>query len=134
MNKLFDYKRKYIASDGEEYVNMGIPAFDANRVGIKSMAKLNQDNNGRIDTFTYYNIMEDLENIDTVMYVNHIFNPFAIQEGDVVYVPNGDDYYYKEAEPELVDGSKLSTKMTNDKPMTYAETVEYLGKLGLGIK
>ena len=78
--------------------------------------------------------MEDLENIDTVMYVNHIFNPFAIQEGDVVYVPNGDDYYYKEAEPELIDGTKLSSKMSNDKPMTYAETVEYLGRLGLGIK
>ena len=134
MNKLFDYKRKYIASDGEEYVNMGITAFDANKVGIKSMVKLNQDNNGRIDVFTYNNIMEDLENIDTVMYVNHIFNPFAIQEGDVVYVPNGDDYYYKEAEPELIDGTKLSSKMSNDKPMTYAETVEYLGRLGLGIK
>lgn len=134
MNKLFDYKRKYIASDGEKYIDMCIPAFDYTKVNVSSVLKLNKDHNGRLDNFTYYNVMTNLDNIDTVMYVNHIYNPFAVKDGDIIYTPNADDMYFTQEEPELIDGSKLSDKMNDTKPMTYAENVEYLARLGLGVK
>lgn len=134
MNKLFDYKRKLVAEDGEEYVELSIPAFDTKETVISSVTKLNQDDNARIDTFTYKNVFKDIDAIDAVMYINHIYNPFAVQEGDIIYIPNGCDFYKTPEEPKLVDGSTLSEKTSTEKTMTYAETIEYLSDMGYGIK
>lgn len=122
MNKLFDYKRRYIASDGEEYINMGIPALDLSTIQISTILSLNQDNNGRLDNFTY-NIMKDIDSVDTLMYINHIYNPFAVQDGDILYIPNGGNHIVTE-EPVLIDGTTLSKK--EEKTKTYAEKIKAL--------
>lgn len=132
MNSILDYKRKYTASDGDTYVFMGAPAYDVEKMHIINMATLRQDHNGRIDRFAYNNEL-NRDDIDLIMYANHIYNPFAIKEGEILYVPNSDDYYYTSEEPELIDGTKHSESSTNEKKRTYAETVEYLAKLGLGV-
>lgn len=132
MNAIIDYKRTYTASDGDTYVYMGAPAYDVDKMHIINMATLRQDHSGRIDRVAYNNEL-NRNDIDLIMYANHIYNPFAIKEGDILYVPNSDDYYYTSEEPELIDGTKHSDSSSNTTKRTYAESVEYLAKLGLGV-
>ena len=135
MDKLFDTKRRYIGYDGEEYINMCIPVIDISKLFGNGISTLTKDENGRLDTFVWKNVEKNFDAIDTVMYANHIFNPFAIEEGDVLIVPsNNDQIYRKTDEPTLPDGSKNSNNSKGKKTRTYAETIEYLGRKGLGVK
>jgi hypothetical protein len=134
MDKLFNTKRTYIGYDGEEYVNMCIPVVDLSAMKGVALEELNQDHNGRIDTFVWNFVAKDLDRIDDVMYANHIFNPFAVKEGDVLNIPNNADAYRSSEEPSLPDGTKHSKNSRGEKNRTYAETVEYLAKKGLGAK
>lgn len=128
MNNLFDYKRRYIASDGEEYINMCIPVLDISNLKINSADALNQDHNGRLDRFTFFNAMRNIDDIDLIMYANHIYNPFAVKENDVLFVPV-DCSYQTPTEPRLIDGTTLSQKEKNEKSKTYSETVKMLHKM-----
>lgn len=135
MDKLFDKKRRYIGYDGEEYINMCIPIINVSKMEGNSVEYVLQDFKGRIDNFTWKRVAKDLDMIDMVMYANHIFNPFALDEGEVLNIPNSNDRLYQETdEPALPDGTKHSNNTKGEKQMTYAEKVEYLGKKGLGIK
>ena len=135
MDKLFDKKRRYIGYDGEEYINMCIPIINVSKMEGNSIEYVLQDFKGRIDNFTWKRVAKDLDMIDMVMYANHIFNPFALDEGEILNIPNSNDRLYQETdEPALPDGTKHSNNTKGEKQMTYAEKVEYLGKKGLGIK
>lgn len=129
MDKLFDTKRKYIGYDGEEYINMCIPVIRIKDMKGNDIEELTQDYNGRIDNFVWGKVAKNMNMIDMVMYANHIFNPFAIKEGDVITIPVDNDNLYKSSdEPSLPDGSRHSKKSKGEKVKTYAETVEYLAK------
>lgn len=136
MEKLFNYKRFYNNINGDEMLNMSIPSLDITKIKSNSALRLNQSHNGRLDKFVYDLVSKDIDSgLDLTMYYNHIFNPFAVKEDDVIFTPIIDDsVFQKQLEPELPDGTKLSDKMSNQKSMTYAEKVEYYAKLGLGIK
>lgn len=135
MDKLFNTKRKYIGYDGEEYLNLSIPVVDLDKISSNSLLEVNNDENGRIDTFVWKNVEEDLDLIDLTMYANHIFNPFSIKKGDLLLTPiRSDDAYFSSDEPTLPDGHTLRTTGTNKKKMTYAEKVEYFARKGLGLK
>lgn len=135
MDKVFNTKRTYIASDGEEYINMSIPVVDIKKINSGFLDRLNQDDNGRLDRFVWNRVAKNLDMIDIVMYANHIFNPFSVKEGDVLYGPlDNDDVYYSSSEPKLPDGSKHSKNANGEKEKTYAQMVEYMAKQGLGIK
>lgn len=135
MDKVFNTKRKYIASDGEEYINMSVPVVDIKKINSGFLDRLNQDDNGRLDRFVWNRVAKNLDMIDIVMYANHIFNPFSVKEGDVLYGPiDNDDVYYSSSEPKLPDGSKHSKNANGEKEKTYAQMVEYMAKQGLGIK
>jgi hypothetical protein len=133
MNNLLDNKRKYVARDGEEYLNLTTPTVKVNDIKINGYIKVNQDCKGRIDKFVYSNVSKDYNAIDILMYANHIFNPFAIDEGDILYTPIYDDKLYsKSVEPVLPDETTLSSK--NKPTLTYAEKVDILAKQGKGWK
>lgn len=135
MDKLFDTKKTYITNDGDEYVNMCIPVVDINDIKGCSSIELSRDDNGRLDKVVWRSVAKNLDMIDTVMYANHIFNPFAVKEGDRIYIPLDDDSIYKESsEPSLPDGTKHSKNSQGEKEMSYAERVEYLANKGLGLK
>ena len=133
MDKLLDNKRTYVARDGEEYLNLTTPVVNINDIQINGYIKVNQDCKGRIDKFVYRNVSKDYNAIDMLMYANHIFNPFAIDEGDILYTPiYNDKLYSKLEEPILPDDTTLSS---NNKPsITYAEKVALLAKQGKGWK
>ena len=42
MDKIFDNKKTYIASDGEEMINLSIPCVDISKIGVRSMIKVSQ--------------------------------------------------------------------------------------------
>ena len=133
MDKLLDNKRTYIARNGEEYLNLSSPTVNIDEIKTNGYIKVNQDYKGRIDKFVYTNVNKDYNSIDILMYANHIFNPFSIDEGDILYTPVYDDTLYtKSVEPELPDGSTLSSK--NNKTLTYAEKAALLAKQGKGWK
>lgn len=127
MERLLDNKRKYVARDGEEYLNLATPTVNVNDIKINGYIKADQDHNGRLDKFVYTNVSKDYNAIDIIMYVNNIYNPFAIDENDILYTPiYNDDLYSKSEEPVLPDGKTLSTK--NKPSLTYAQKVELLSK------
>ena len=93
------------------------------------------DDRGRIDNFVWRNVSKDLDMIDMVMYANHIFNPFAIKEEEILTIPvENDNLYVSSGEPTLPDGTRHSDNTNGAKTRSYAETVEYLAKKGLGWK
>lgn len=133
MDKLLDNKRTYVNKDGEEYLNLTIPAVDINDIQVNGYIKVNKDYKGRIDKFVYSNVSKDYNAIDILMYANHIFNPFSIDEGDILYTPiYNDKLFSKQEEPILPDDTTLSSK--NKPSMTYAEKVSLLAKQGKGMK
>ena len=135
MDKLFDTKRKYTGYDGEEYIDMCIPVVKVSDIFGNAIEELNQDCNGRLDTFVWKSVAKNLDMIDMVMYANHIFNPFAVQQGEILNVPTDNDELYKASnEPSLPNGTKHSKNSKGEKSRTYAENVEYLAKNGLGLK
>lgn len=135
MDKLFSNKRTYKTEMGEEFIDMSIPSLTLKKLNANSYVRLNLSHNGRLDRFVYETVSRDLDDgLDMTMYINHIFNPFAVKEGDILYTPvNNDDVYKKQTEPILPDNTKLSDRTTATKQMTYAERVEYLAKMGMGI-
>lgn len=135
MTKLFDTKRTYTGYDGDTYIDLSIPVVDISKLRGYTTMRLNQDENGRLDTFVWNQVAQDLDMIDITMYANHIYNPFAVKDGDLLYVPvQDDDAYETPEEPSLPDGSKHSENTSGEKTMSYAEKIEYLAKKGLGVK
>jgi hypothetical protein len=133
MDKLLDNKRTYTTRDGEEFLNLTIPTVDINNIKVNGYIKVNQDCKGRIDKFVYTNVSKDYNSIDIIMYANHIFNPFSIDEDDILYTPiYNDALFSKSEEPVLPDESTLSSK--NKSTLTYAEKVALLAKQGKGWK
>ena len=135
MDKIIENKRKYIARDDEEYLNLIIPTVDINKININGYIRVNQDCKGRIDKFVYTNVSNNDNVIDILMYANHIFNPFSIDEGDILYTPTySDNLFSKSEEPVLPDETTLSSKNKNTATLTYAEKVALLAKQGKGWK
>lgn len=133
MDKLLDNKRTFISRDGEEYLNLTTPTVNINDIKINGYIKVNQDCKGRIDKFVYTNLSKDYNAIDILMYANHIFNPFSIDENDILYTPiYNDKLFFKSEEPILPDETTLSSK--NKATLTYAEKVALLAKQGKGWK
>ncbi len=133
MDKIFDNKRKYIARNGEEYLNLSSPTINIDEIKINGYIKVNQDCKGRIDRFVYTNVSKDYNSIDFLMYANHIFNPFSIDEGDILYTPIYNDMLYSKSEEPILPNK--STQSSKNKPsLTYAERVALLAKQGKGWK
>lgn len=133
MEKLLNNKRTYISKDGEEYLNLTTPVVNINNIKSNGYIRVNKDCKGRIDKFVYTNVSKDYNAIDLIMYANKIFNPFSIDEGDILYTPiYSDKLFTKSEEPVLPDETTLSSK--NKATLTYAEKVALLAKQGKGWK
>jgi hypothetical protein len=95
-NKLVD------ENTGKEYYDLSAPSFKYNSdLGIKGIHYVLQDQAGRMDKISeiYFG---STEFVDALCIVNNIFNPFSVNEGDVLVIPNlsREDLVYKK--PQLV--------------------------------
>ena len=134
MEKLFDKKRRHKVDD-DEMLDLGIPCVNIKKLEANGLLRVSQDQKGRLDKFTLGNVDKDKSAIDIIMYYNHIFNPFSVDEGDLLYTPLYDEgYFTQKGEPILPDGSKHSSNTSGEKKLTYAEKVEKAARTGLGIK
>ena len=134
MEKAFDKKRTHTV-DGETMYDLGIPCVNIKTLIANGLLRVSQDQKGRLDRFTQLNVSKDRSAIDIVMYYNHIFNPFSIDEGDLLYTPVYNPGYFKPVgEPVLPDGKKHSSQQSGKKELTYAEKVDKAARTGLGIK
>ena len=73
---------------GEQYYDLTAPSFKYKReLGIKALHYVMVDEAGRIDKICekYFGTGEY---IDAICVVNNIFNPFSVQEGDILVIPN----------------------------------------------
>lgn len=135
MDKILDKKRRTASDDGDEMLELGIPCVNINKITANGVIRVSQDQKGRIDRFSQLNVGEDRMSIDLVMYYNHIFNPFSIDEGDIIFTPLYSENCLKSTgEPVLPDGSKPSDKASGEKELTYAEKVERAARTGLGVR
>ena len=135
MEKLFDKKRRSTNIDDEEMIELGIPCVDIKELKANGVLRVSQDQKGRIDRFALGNVNRDVNSIDILMYFNHIYNPFSIDEGDILYTPvYNDGVFNRVGEPVMPDGTKHSNNTKGKKELTYAEKVEKAARLGLGIK
>jgi hypothetical protein len=133
MEKQFDNKRRYVTKDGDEYLNFFSPTVDINKIKVNGYIRVNKDCKGRIDKFVYKNVSKDYNAIDIIMYANQIYNPFSIDEGDILYTPiYNDNLFSKSEEPILPDETTLSSK--NKSSLTYAQKVALAAKQGKGWK
>ena len=129
MDKIFDNKKTYMASDGAEMLNLSIPCVDISKIGVRSMIKVSQDEAGRLDRLVWKNVGHDMSLIDDVMYINHIFNPFAVEEGDMLRIPvNSYSDPGVPVEPSLPDGSKYSSVKNGKKSKSNIQTIRDLIK------
>lgn len=73
---------------GELYFDLSAPSFRYDvQFGVKSIHYVLPDQAGRIDLISeiYYG---SGEYVDAICIVNNIFNPFSLNEGDVLVIPN----------------------------------------------
>lgn len=73
---------------GEFYFDLTAPSFRYRAdLGVRGLHYVTPDQVGRIDKVSelYFGSGEF---IDAICVVNNIFNPFSIQEGDVLFIPN----------------------------------------------
>lgn len=98
MIKSIDLKNTLIDENGEEYLDLSIPSFRYNTLGVKDIFTVTTQEM-RIDliSYQYYSTMSY---IDALMNVNNITNPFSIKTGDTLIIPNITDDNYKR--PEIV--------------------------------
>lgn len=135
MEKLFDKKRRRVNDDDEEMLELGIPCVNVKDLVANGVLLVSQDQKGRLDKFSLSNVAMDKSSIDMVMYFNHIFNPFSVDEGELLYCPvYKEEDFQSVGEPTLPDGTKHSKNTKGEKELTYAEKVEKAARTGLGIK
>lgn len=100
--KSLTLKNKLIVDEtGEGYWDLTAPSFiyDSD-LGVKALHYVMQDEVGRMDKIanTYFGSGEF---VDAICVVNNIFNPFSVNEGDILVIPNlsRKDLVYKRPNP-----------------------------------
>jgi hypothetical protein len=90
-----------IDKTGEGYWDLTAPSFiyDSD-LGVKSLHYVMPDQVGRMDKISQIYFGSG-EFIDAICVVNNIFNPFSVNEGDILVIPNlsREDLVYKRPNP-----------------------------------
>jgi len=90
-----------IDETGEQYFDLTAPSFKyQQQLGVKALHYVTQDQVGRIDKVSekYFGTGEY---VDAICIVNNIFNPFSVNEGEILAIPNLKDInlVYKRPNP-----------------------------------
>jgi len=113
-NKLIDDRT------GENYFDFSAPSFLYKaEFGVKAIHYVLPDQEGRLDKISliYYG---SAEFIDAICIVNNIFNPFSLQTGDVLVIPNlsREELVYSRPKtitrPNSVQGPYINTNVQNE--------------------
>jgi len=102
---------------GEQYFDLTAPSFNyIAEQGVKALHYVTVDQAGRIDKIseTYFGTGEF---IDAICVVNNIFNPFSVQEGDILVIPNlnQEDLLYRKPNPASRPSASLAQYVNTDR-------------------
>lgn len=126
--KSLSLKNKLIQENtGENYFDLTAPSFRyKSELGVKAIHYVVADQECRIDKISeiYYGTGEY---VDAICVVNNIFNPFSIQEGDVLFIPNlsREDEVYKRPEtasrPNQIQTPFINTNVQSEKDQSRVQ-------------
>ena len=110
-NRLTDEKT------GEQYYDLTAPSFKYKaELGVKALHYVTADQAGRIDKVseTYFGTGEY---IDAICIINNIFNPFSVEEGDILVIPNLNqlDQVYRRPNPASRPSESLAQYVNTDR-------------------
>jgi len=101
-NKLTDDK------NGEQYYDLTAPSFKYKReLGVKALHYVTQDQVGRIDKIAI-KYFGSSKFVDAICVINNIFNPFTVNEGDVLAIPQLKDENLVYARPQTASRPSAS--------------------------
>jgi len=105
-----------IEDTGEQYFDLTAPSFTyITDQGIKALHYVMQDQVGRVDKISeiYFGTGEY---IDAICIVNNIFNPFSLNEGDILVIPNLNnlDLLYRRPNPASRPNAVLAQYVNTD--------------------
>ena len=102
MIDFFDYKK--IMPDGKTLF-LGSKVFELEGTGMSKTVIVPHRFAGRLDRYVF-ELTDDIENIDDVMRVNGIYNPFSVDEGEMLIVPDtAYNRYFKESDTTTIEHS-----------------------------
>jgi len=102
---------------GEQYYDLTAPSFKyIAEQGVKALHYVTQDQAGRVDKISevYFGTGEF---IDAICVLNNIFNPFSLQEGDILVIPNLNqlDLLYRRPNPASRPTPSLAQYVNTDR-------------------
>lgn len=111
-------KNILIDDNKEEYFDLSVPSFDISKVAVNDIHMVTKDEEGRIDKIaeSYYG---STDFIDILCFINRIYNPFSIKEGDLLVIPevttNTSNIYFRPEIPTWITGNEKNTTPTSKK-------------------
>lgn len=120
---------------GEEYLDLTAPSFEYNaEFGIIGIHYVMPDQAGRIDLISNQYFGSG-KYIDAICILNNIRNPFAVEEGDVLFIPNVStrekDVYFRPktaSRPNEVQAQYIDTDRQSQKDQSRIERLAAKGK------
>ncbi len=105
-----------IEETGEQYYDLTAPSFTyLTNQGVKALHYVMHDQAGRIDKISeiYFGTGEY---IDAICIVNNLFNPFSVNEGDILVIPNLDqlNLLYRRPNPASRPNAVLAQYVNTD--------------------
>jgi hypothetical protein len=101
---------------GQQYFDLTAPSFKYKReLGVKALHYVQQDEVGRVDKISRIYFGSE-QFVDAICIINNIFNPFSLQEGDVLAIPNlqNTNLVYKRPNPASRPSASLAQYVNTD--------------------
>tara|TARA_R110000751_G_scaffold104516_5_gene200021 strand:+ start:1027 stop:1557 length:531 start_codon:yes stop_codon:yes gene_type:complete len=119
----------------ERYLDLTAPSFEYNaEFGIKAIHYVTQDQAGRIDLVANQYFGSG-QNIDAICVLNNISNPFSVEEGDLLIIPNltrnSDEVYFRPetvTRPDHVQAQYINADRQSKKDQSRIQRLAEKGK------
>jgi hypothetical protein len=101
---------------GQQYFDLTAPSFKYKReLGVKALHYVQQDQVGRVDKISRIYFGSE-QFVGAICIINNIFNPFSLQEGDVLAIPNlqNTNLVYKRPNPASRPSASLAQYVNTD--------------------
>jgi hypothetical protein len=119
----------------EQYLDLTAPSFEyGGEMGLKALHYVTSDQAGRIDLISNQYFGSGA-NIDAICILNNISNPFSVEEGDILIIPNltrnEDSVYFRPkiaTSPNKIQAQYIDTDRQSKKDQSRIERLAAKGK------
>lgn len=119
--KSLTLKDKLVDDKGEEFLDLSVSSIRAGSDPlIQGIYVVDEETEMRVDLISY-KFYGTFENIDVILKANNIFNPFSIQQGDVLIIPRIDSDNEIYASPQEGKKRDLRAQFTDIKRLSQKD-------------